>query len=64
MRVKARNRIAAELVTREKITVNDLYTLAEGHPEHCAKDGVHFNAKGIAAQAADAVVKHILDALK
>lgn len=62
-RVKARNRIAAELVAREKVAVNDLYALAEGHPEHYGKDGVHFNAKGIAAQA-DAVAKSILDALK
>jgi lysophospholipase L1-like esterase len=50
-RVKARNMIAAELVAKEKIQVDDLYQLAAGHPEYYGRDGVHFNPKGIAAQA-------------
>jgi lysophospholipase L1-like esterase len=62
-RVKERNRIAADVVGKEHIPVNDLYALAAGHPEHYAKDGVHFNAQGIAAQA-DQVARSILDALK
>src|SRR5262249_43412493 len=33
--------------------------LAAGHPEYYAKDGVHFNAKGIVAQA-DAVARSVL----
>ena len=45
------------------IPVNDLWTLAAAHPEHYARDGVHFNAKGIAAQA-DQVARSILGALK
>ena len=43
--------------------MDDLYTLAAGHPEYYARDGVHFNAQGIAAQA-DLVARNILDALK
>src|SRR4051794_35556207 len=51
-RVKARNEIALKLVTKEKILVDDLFTLAIDHPEYYSSDGIHASAKGISAQAA------------
>jgi lysophospholipase L1-like esterase len=62
-RVKARNRIAGELAAREHIPVDDLYNLVEDHPEYYGKDGVHFNAQGIAAEATQVAGK-ILEVLK
>ena len=56
-RVRARNKIAAVVVEREKIAVNDLFALAKGHPEHYAPDGVHFSAVGVAAQAEQVAAK-------
>ncbi len=50
-RVKARNRIAAEIMQTQHIPVNDLFSLAEQHPEFYSQDGVHFNDAGRAAQA-------------
>ena len=60
-RVKVRNRIAAEFITKEGIPVNDLYAMEENHPEH-SSDGVHFKAEAAAAQAKQ-VAKYIADAL-
>jgi lysophospholipase L1-like esterase len=54
-RVEARNKIAEGIVAREKIAVNDLFGLVKGHPEYWSADGVHFNAQGTAAQAAQVV---------
>lgn len=51
-RVEARNNIAAGIVGSEKIAVDDLFGLVKDHPEYWSADGVHFNAQGIAAQAA------------
>jgi hypothetical protein len=50
-RIKARNKLAADLITRENIPINDLFSLVANHPEYQAKDGVHFNAQGTSALA-------------
>ena len=62
-RVEARNKIADGIVAREKIAVNDLFGLVKDHPECWSADGVHFNAQGIAAQAAE-VASRIAEALQ
>jgi hypothetical protein len=62
-RVKARNSIAEKCATQQAIPIDDLFALVEHHPEYYASDGVHFNAKGTAAQAAQ-VSRHILKSLK
>jgi lysophospholipase L1-like esterase len=57
-RVKARNRLAREFAEADKLTVDDLFGLVEGHPEWYSDDGTHFNAAGVQAQArqvADAI---------
>lgn len=50
--VKERNRLAAEAVSPEGIAINDLYAIMAEHPEFYS-DGVHFNPKGIEAQATE-----------
>ncbi|TAL01925.1 MAG: SGNH/GDSL hydrolase family protein [Verrucomicrobia bacterium] len=50
-RVVARNKIAEEIMTTQKIPVNDLFTPMLGHPEYHS-DNVHFNGQGIQVQAA------------
>jgi hypothetical protein len=45
-RVKARNRIAAEIGWDRGIVTNDLYGLVEQHQEYFSGDGVHFNENG------------------
>jgi hypothetical protein len=62
-RVQARNKIAEGIVTKEGIAVDDLYGLVKDHPEYWSQDGVHFNAKGIAAQV-EQVMKKVTEALK
>ena len=62
-RVQARNKIAEEIVTRDGIAVDDLFSLVKDHPEYWSADGVHFNAQGIAAQAAQ-VTRRIAEVLK
>jgi lysophospholipase L1-like esterase len=57
--VKERNRIAAELMAKEGIPVDDLYALMLPHPE-CCSDGLHYKPEGRAmqgAQVAAAVLK-------
>ncbi len=49
-RIAARNAIALKFVTAEKIPVDDLFSIALGHPEYHS-DNVHFNEYGIASQA-------------
>jgi hypothetical protein len=61
-RVKERNKIVAELAAQEHIPVDDLYRLVENHPEYSGGDGVHYNAKGQAVEAAQ-VAQSILDVL-
>jgi hypothetical protein len=50
-RIAARNTIAAEIVTAQKIPTNDLNAPLRGHPEYHS-DNVHFNSQGIQIQAA------------
>jgi len=50
-RVIARNKIAAEITAQEQIPVDDLFSLVKDHPEYWRGDGVHFNEKGVAAEA-------------
>ena len=50
-RVKARNKIAAEIMKEHDIPTNDLFGLVDEHPDWHSTDGVHFNAKGKEAQA-------------
>ncbi len=57
--VLGRNRIAAALMAKEGIPMDDLYTTVSTHPEWSA-DILHYNAKGVAAegeQVAAAVMK-------
>ncbi len=62
-RVEARNTIAARLVEAEKIPIDDLFALMNGHPEYHNIDGIHFNDKGIAVQARQVAerIKSVLD---
>ena len=50
-RIAARNAIAVEIVTAQKIPTNDLNAPMRGHPEYHS-DNVHFNKQGIKIQAA------------
>src|SRR5258705_3791146 len=50
-RIAARNAIASEIVTAQKIPTNDLNAAVRGHPEYHS-DNVHFNIQGIQIQAA------------
>jgi lysophospholipase L1-like esterase len=50
-RIAARNAIAAEIVTAQKIPTDDLNAAMRSHPEF-HKDNVHFNSQGIQSQAA------------
>lgn len=61
-RVRERNRIAAEILGREGIPVNDLYSLVAEHPDYFA-DGVHFNPAGVKVLA-EQVAERIAAALK
>lgn len=58
-RVRARNKIAAEIMKERDIPTNDLYGLVEQHPDWHSGDGVHFNEKGKEAQGA-AVAESVL----
>jgi hypothetical protein len=49
-RIAARNALAAEVVSSQKIPVNDLNAPMRGHPEYHS-DNVHFNQQGIQIQA-------------
>ena len=61
-RVIARNRIAADIMQRLGVAVDDLYVAVVEHPEYSGKDGVHFNEQGQAAQA-EQVAKAIKEVL-
>ena len=50
-RIMARNAIAAEIVTAQKIPINDLNAAMRDHPEYHS-DNFHFNSQGIQIQAA------------
>jgi lysophospholipase L1-like esterase len=62
-RVKARNRIAAEIVTKRRLPIDDLYAPLESHPEYWSADGVHLNAEGQAVLAG-CVLRTVRVALK
>ncbi|HQR07405.1 MAG TPA: SGNH/GDSL hydrolase family protein [Gemmatales bacterium] len=58
-RVKERNVLAAQLMAKESIPVNDLYSLIVEKPEWYSRDGVHLSAKGVTAlatQVADTIL--------
>jgi hypothetical protein len=58
-RIAARNAIAAEIMTAQKIPTDDLNAVMRGHPEYHS-DNVHFNGQGIqiqAAQVSDAIAQ-------
>ena len=61
-RVKARNKIVAELAAREGIPVDDLYSLVENHREYWSDDGVHYKPEGQAVEARQ-VARSILDVI-
>jgi len=61
-RIAARNDIALRFVQASQIPVDDLYSIAFGHPEYHS-DNVHFNDRGIALQAAQ-VADGIAEVLK
>jgi lysophospholipase L1-like esterase len=50
-RVRARNRIAADVMQAHGIQVNDLFALVEQRADFYSQDGVHFSEAGRAAQA-------------
>ena len=50
-RIAARNTIASEIVTAQKIPTDDLNAAKRGHPEFHS-DNVHFNGQGVKIQAA------------
>lgn len=61
-RVRARNRLAAEIMQDEHIPTDDLFELVQDHPEWTSGDGVHFNGGGneaLAKQVAASVLEHL-----
>ncbi len=62
-RVIARNRIASEILEKQGIPVNDLYSLVADHTDFYSKDGTHFSEAGRDAEAAQ-VVAAVQDVLK
>jgi hypothetical protein len=62
-RVKERNRIAVEYMTKHGIAVDDLYSLVADHPEYYRDDHTHFNDQGRAVEGKQ-VSEVILQALK
>jgi lysophospholipase L1-like esterase len=51
-RIVHRNQIAAALMTRRNIPIDDLFSVVKDHGEYHAEDGVHFNQHGIDILAA------------
>ena len=62
-RVKARNKIAAEIMGERGIPTNDLFGLVIEHADYHGADGVHFNGKGREAQG-EAVAGIVLKKLQ
>jgi lysophospholipase L1-like esterase len=48
-RVKVRNKAAADVMKKEMIQTNDLFSLVVEKPDWFSQDGVHLNAKGSTA---------------
>lgn len=61
-RVKARNKLAFEIMKENGASTNDLFELVKDHADWQSTDGVHFNAagnEGLAKQVAESVMKHL-----
>lgn len=50
-RVKVRNKLASEIMTKQQITTDDLFELVKEHADWTSADGVHFNGQGNEALA-------------
>lgn len=50
-RVIARNTAAAEFASSLKLPVDDLFSVANGHPEYFDAGGIHLNPTGLAAES-------------
>jgi lysophospholipase L1-like esterase len=50
-RVQARNRLAAQIMSKEGISTDDLFALVADHPDFYRADGVHSNEEGQKAEA-------------
>ena len=51
-RIVQRNQIAAAVMTRRNIPIDDLFSIVKEHGEYHAADGVHFNPQGVDILAA------------
>lgn len=51
-RIIQRNQIAAAIMTRRNIPIDDLFSAVKEHGEYHAEDGVHFNPQGVDVLAA------------
>jgi lysophospholipase L1-like esterase len=51
-RMTRRNEIVRETAARERLPLDDLFAVIQGHPDYHAADGIHFNETGSAALAA------------
>jgi lysophospholipase L1-like esterase len=62
-RITARNRLAATVATRQRIPVDDLFSVVKDHADYHLADGVHFTSQGYGLLAAHvaASVKSVLD---
>lgn len=61
-RVKERNRLASEIMTKQHISTDDLFELVKDHADWTSTDGVHFNGKGneaLAKQVATSVLENL-----
>jgi hypothetical protein len=61
-RVKVRNQIAAEIMDKLGLPIDDLYGLVEQHHDWHSGDGVHFNEKGkqaLGKQVGESVRKYL-----
>jgi lysophospholipase L1-like esterase len=50
-RIIRRNRAASEILRKENIPIDDLFSLVQDHPEYHSQDGVHFTDDGSAILA-------------
>lgn len=58
-----RNNVAAEMMKKHKIPVDDIYSLLVDHPEYSSGDGFHYNQEGrafIAGHIANSVKKELV----
>jgi len=61
-RMRERNRLAADCVSRQGIPLDDLYVMASQHPEYHLTDGVHFTQEGnnmLGHEVADSIKKEL-----